>query len=160
MKILIVYDSYFGNTQKIAETLADELMRTDEVKLVKAGTGIHIDTEGLDVIVVGTPTRAFSATPPIKEFLKQLSRKELKQVKLALFDTRVNAQKIDSKMLKFLMKGFGYGIDTMLKLVRSKEGVMACEPECFYVEDKEGPLASGEIKKAVAWAQAIKQGRV
>lgn len=159
MRILVVYDSYYGNTRKIAEAVAAELSRTDEAVLVKAETGQYIDTSNADLLVVGSPTRAFSATPPVKEFLKQMGKKDFQRLKLAFFDTRIDPEETGSRFLKWMMRGFGYANDTMLKLVRSKGGRLACDPAGFFVEDKEGPLAPGELKRASAWAGEIRKAR-
>lgn len=71
---LIVYDTKFGNTQKIAEALQVGLRKRGiETTCVDVG---HVALESLkifDLMVVGAPTQTFSASKSMKEFLGQLS---------------------------------------------------------------------------------------
>lgn len=149
MSKLVVYDSVFGNTKKIAQTIADAL--GDGVTLT------HVEEAALDetydLIVVGSPTRAFQPTKPIKDFVKRLKKDQVAQ--LAFFDTRIDIETVDSKMLKRMVKWFGYSNDTLEKIA-AKKGI-ACHPDsgAFYVLDSEGPLADDAIQDATTWAQSI-----
>ncbi len=62
MKILVIYDSVFGNTEKIAQSVAGGLAERGEVKLmsIKDATPQKLADAGL--VVVGSPTRGFRPT--------------------------------------------------------------------------------------------------
>jgi flavodoxin len=153
MKSLVVYDSQFGNTQIIAEAIADQLstlgtayaIHVDEVQLG--------DLPGINLLVVGSPTQQFSATPPIKRWLKILPEGSIKGVRAAAFDTRFTQEKIDEvKILSFFVNLFGYGAEPIANRLVKQGANLITDPEGFYVSDTEGPLLPGELERAVAWA--------
>ena len=58
MRTLIVYESYFGCTQEIAEALADEFRRVGATTLTPVETARHHPVGAYDLVVVGGPTQA------------------------------------------------------------------------------------------------------
>ena len=55
MKTLVVYDSVFGNTEKIAKAMAEAIGgEAKQVASVQAS-----DLDGVDVLLAGSPTRGF-----------------------------------------------------------------------------------------------------
>lgn len=145
MKVLIVFDSYFGNTQKIAEAIFDVVQNNGELSSVNE---LQIN-EYYDLIVIGSPTRAFRPTKKIVSFAKNLRKEQLKYV--AFFDTRMDIQKVDSKILTFMARCFGYSNDTLSKIFMKKRIPVLIEPGEFFVKDSEGPLFENEIDKAKRW---------
>lgn len=149
MKIAVIYDSYFGNTQKIAETIATALQGGHEVVLTKAAKVDLRQIQGFDLAVFGSPTRAFRATKPVKDVMVPLI-KENPGLQVAIFDTRVDVAKINNKFLKVMVKIFGYAIDDLKKAATKAGGTLA-----VYVLDSEGPLAEDATNQAVAWAKSL-----
>lgn len=70
MKSLVVYESFFGNTQKIAEQVSKVL----GAKLVEAKKFTMDDLEGVELLIVGSPTRAFRPSPDTTKFLSELKK--------------------------------------------------------------------------------------
>ena len=62
MKSLIVYDSYFGNTEQVAEAIGQGFGEQAEVRVLRASEVTAAHLEGLDCLIVGSPTRGFRAT--------------------------------------------------------------------------------------------------
>ncbi len=151
MKTLIVYDSFYGNTQKIAETLAGALA----CETVKVQNMAAEQLHEVELLVLGSPTRAFSASPDIKAWLKTLSADSLKDVKAAVFDTRLSMADVNSRFLTFMVKIFGYAAEKMGKGLQSKGARLLVPPEWFLVKDSEGPLKDGEIERVIEWAKHI-----
>jgi flavodoxin len=58
MKTLVVYDSVFGNTEKVALKIGEEL----GAETIKVSEVSYAQLIGLDCLVVGSPTRAFNPT--------------------------------------------------------------------------------------------------
>jgi flavodoxin len=147
MKALVVYDSVFGNTGQIAQSigaaLGTEALKVDEVQAE------HL--AGVALLAVGSPTRAFRPTPATVKFLKGLPAGSLKGVKVAAFDTRASLEDVNSVILNFFVKIFGYAAEPMLKLLQRKGGEAALPPEGFFVLESEGPLKEGELERAAAW---------
>lgn len=155
MNVMILYDSVFGNTEKIAEAIAAEINKDYHVKLVKAddATAEHFTDIGL--VIVGSPTRGFRATPAINKLLEKLPKNTFQGVKVAAFDTRISGQDIDSTILRRLVKFFGYAADPILKRLKKKGGEPVASPEGFFVGGTEGPLKENEIERAKEWAREI-----
>lgn len=149
---LVLYDSVFGNTAKIAEAIGEALGDAPVVKVTDV-TDEHM--EGLKFLFVGSPTRAFRPTPATMTFLKGLSQNALSGVKGAAFDTRIPIDQTDSGFLKFMIKLFGYA-DTRIAKAMVKAGAeLALESDGFGVSGTEGPLVDGELERAQAWARGI-----
>lgn len=151
MKTLIVYDSVFGNTEKVAQAmgvaLGCEARRVTEVTPEQVA--------GLDVLIVGSPTRAFSPTPATKKWLQSLPSQSLDGVKVAAFDTRMDVEAVNSRVLTTFVKVFGYAAEPMASRLVKKGGRQAITPEGFIVTGEQGPLKDGELERAAAWARQI-----
>jgi len=155
MNALVIYDSFFGNTEKIAQAIGEALGEQMEVEVQKVGDVQPEQLDGLDLLVVGAPTRAFRPSPDVSRFLKSLPADSLKGVKAAAFDTRILEEDVNSRVFRFLVKYFGYAAKPIAQMLRKKGADVAVDPEGFCVEDTEGPLKEGELERAAAWAKQI-----
>lgn len=63
MKALVVYESIFGNTKAIAEAIAEGLAVRFDTGTVETGSAAA-SVAGLDLIVIGGPTHAWSMSRP------------------------------------------------------------------------------------------------
>lgn len=153
MKALIVYDSYFGNTEDVAIAIGNALKETMSVEVKKVSKLDPKRVAGIDVMVVGSPTRAFQATRKVKEFLKGISKEEYGHMKVIAFDTRIATEDVDSRMLNRMTKAFGYAAKPMGEIMKKRGAKLLMEPVGFYVKDTEGPLKEGEKERAAAWAK-------
>ena len=72
-KLIIVYDSNTGNTQKMAESIADGARSISgvNVTLKKVGESFSMSNliVGADAIILGSPAHYSSATPAMRDFL-------------------------------------------------------------------------------------------
>lgn len=138
MKSLIVYDSLFGNTQKVAEEIA---------KIIK-GKAVNVKDfkkdmlKDFSLLIVGTPIQAWNPSKPTSEFLSLLPNLK-KGIKVAAFETRINI---------FFS---GSAADKVNKQLVKLGGKSVSEPGKFVVKGKEGPLKEGELEKAKDWAKQI-----
>ncbi len=62
MKALLIYDSVFGNTEKIARAIADGLAAQASVETLRPEQVDPEQLTGWDLLVVGSPTRGFRPT--------------------------------------------------------------------------------------------------
>jgi flavodoxin len=155
MKVLIVYDSYFGNTEKVAQAIGDAFRPQAEVEVLRVAVVKPEQLAGLDVLIVGSPTRAFSATPPVKQFLGSIPRDSLDGVKVAAFDTRIAVEETGPRFLALLVLVFGYAAEPIANRLQRKGGELGAAPAGFIVEGSEGPLREGELQRAADWAKQI-----
>jgi flavodoxin len=153
MKMLVIYDSVFGNTQEIALTIAAEL----ETTAVPLGDVTPEILSSLDGCVFGSPTRGFRPTEGITKLLKGLPNNHLANIKAAAFDTRILLDTINSKVMRFLINKGGYAAKKISKTLQKKRAILVTEPEGFLVTGEQGPLKAGELERAAAWAKDIAQ---
>jgi len=155
LKVLIIYDSKFGNTEKIARAIGEAITPLGKVKVVKVGDANPSELSSIDFLIVGSPTHAGRATRATKEFLKKIPANALENVGVAAFDTRFSAE--DKGIgVRILLRVLGYAAGRMANRLEHKGGHLAAEPEGFIVEDSEGPLKKGELEQAAIWAKKIK----
>jgi flavodoxin len=146
MKKVVVYDSQFGNTKTVALAIANSLS-------IKAVSVTDINVSGikdLDLLVIGSPTNGGRATEAIQKFISNLPDNEMKNIKVAVFDTRFLESDLKFA-LKLLIKTIGYAAPKMADMLRKKGATLIRPPEGFIVKGKEGPLADGEIERAKKW---------
>ena len=124
MKAMVIYDSGFGNTVKKAQAIRDGLSNgADNIELRHVGEVKPEQLQGLDVLIVGSPTQRCRPTPATNEFLDSILNNALQGIRVAGFDTRFTEEEIDamgfivSKMLNFCTSqqhvAEGNGLDIM-----------------------------------------------
>ena len=159
MKALILYDSVYGNTEKIALAIGHALGIQEEVSVVKAGEARPDQLAGSDLLIVGAPTQRFRTTPVLSDLLKSIPKNSLRGVKVVAFDTRLSMEEINKiPVLAFFVKLFGknaYAAWTIANQLKKKGGQLTGSPQGFLVAGMEGPLVEGELERAVDWARQI-----
>ena len=142
MKVLVVYDSKYGNTKKIAEAIGD----------ISGGKVLHVDVvdsselENLDLIIVGSPTHGGRPTPAIQDFLKKIPNSNINGINVAAFDTRFS---------RIWVKIFGFAAKKIGSTLKKKGGNLVLPPEGFIVKATKGPLKEGELERAANWSKLV-----
>jgi hypothetical protein len=158
MNAAVVYESSFGNTRVVAETIAAELGAT-----LYSVDDPPPDLRGLDLLVVGAPTHVHGLSGArsrqaareqgapgepgagAREWLERMP--ETPGLAAAAFDTRADKP-------VFLTGSAARGIGKRLE----RHGcTLATEPESFLVEGTPGPLAAGEAERAAAWGRSLRR---
>jgi flavodoxin len=146
MNKLVIYDSQFGNTEKIAQAIG----RSISAKVIQVASLNASDLKNIDQLVIGSPTQGGRATPAVQKFINDISPKTLVNTKVAVFDTRFREKDLNFA-LRLLVKTIGYAASKMANILKSKGAKLFVPPEGFIVKNKEGPLASGELERAGKW---------
>jgi flavodoxin I len=137
MKALVVYDSTYGNTEKIAQAIGEaiggQVLQVDDVN--------PADLKAFDVLIVGSPTHGGLPTKGINNLLKASRR--LDGINGAAFDTRT------SKTI------FGCAAPRIARSLERNGGQLLAPPESFLVRGVQGPLLEGELERAASWAKVI-----
>ena len=161
MRAMVVFESMFGNTHRIADAIADGMGDGAEVvvtNVVDAPAEIPADIE---LLVVGGPTHAFSMSRHrtredavrqggdptdvprgIREWLHALPAQPSHR-EFAAFDTRVDMPLLPgaaSRSATRAARGLGFRV---------------LEPSSFLVEGYEGPLVDGELARARDWGHSL-----
>jgi flavodoxin I len=148
MKTLVIYDSFYGNTEKIARAIGGAI--TGEVKVLRPGEVNPSELQSLDLLIVGSPTQGGRPTKAIQDFLNKLSEPAVKGISVAAFDTRFSTK---------LVGIFGYAAGKIADSLRRKGGTLLLPPEPFFVKGKEGPLKEGELERAAGWVKRVLESK-
>lgn len=146
MNALVVYFSKYGNTQKVAEAIAETLEAAGSSRALSLEQLTASDMSDIDLIVMGSPTHRMNLPEAVRPMLEALPKRVLRGTPVAAFDTSY-------KMSAFLAR-FTASKKLASKL-RRLGGRRIVPPETFHVVEREGPLYDGEIERARAWAKMI-----
>ena len=69
MNVLVIYDSVFGNTEQIAQAIGKAFGSQEDVDVIRVSDAKLEQLAGLELLLVGSPTRAFRPTKAITDFL-------------------------------------------------------------------------------------------
>ncbi len=132
MKALVIYDSLYGNTEKVARALASGMREGGiEVDCVRANT---VDTATLgayDMLVIGGPTHKLGLSDPMKAFMKQLEGADIKNKQAFAFDTKFKSRLAGSAGKKIEQQMRQNGMEVIMPHVSA------------IVTGSEGPLKEG-----------------
>ena len=146
MKVLIIYDSVFGNTEQIAQAIGNALGSHEHVEVLRVGNVKPEQLTGLKLLIVGSPTQGGRPTPAIQDFLNKVSEAAIRGINVAAFDTRLSTR---------LVGIFGYAAGRIADSLKRKGGTLIAPPEGFFVKGKGGPLKEGELERAADWAKQL-----
>jgi hypothetical protein len=161
MRVLLVYESLWGNTEKLAQAIGERLRAGATVDVLDSDAAPG-SVEGYDLVVVGGPTHAFSMTRPatreeavtghaaphrpdrgIREWLAALEKPSA-GTSAAAFDTRVDQPRLPGSAAKAARHELrSLGFETAVKA------------QTFRVHGYEGPLLEGELERAENWANDV-----
>lgn len=167
MRVLVVYESMFGNTHVVADHISEGLRTDHDVVTMPVGEAFDIVLDAFDLIVLGGPTHAHGVStatsrnsareaadkddeldfeaevggPGLREWIKGIAgHRHLS----AAFDTRIDGPAA-------LTGRASKGIDRRLRRYGFRQLV---EPESFLV-DKQSHLLAGEADRATEWGEAL-----
>jgi hypothetical protein len=161
MRSLVVYESWFGNTRRIAEEIAASLAHEGQVDLVSVDEPLP-SLEEVDLLVVGAPTHihGLSSKRSREGALTQGAHGEpgigvrgwidglpdgAWGPRAAVFDTRANKPVL---LVGSAARGMAHRL-------RRRGYTLATEPESFFVQGTPGPLEEGELDRAAEWGRGL-----
>ncbi len=152
MNSIVIYASRYGNTQKIAEAIADGLQSHGPAQLFSVDEAPATLPQGIELVVIGGPTEVHRMTQPVAQFFDRMAPGALRGVAAVAFDTRLRSP-------RWLSGSAAMGITHKLR----QAGARVIAPaESFFVNGtastsgKEGPeLEPGELERAAAWAMSL-----
>jgi menaquinone-dependent protoporphyrinogen IX oxidase len=148
MKVLIVYETKYGNTQKCAEAIGEVLKDTGkEVSVVKVDAVEADNIKDYGAIVVGSPTYASSPAKSIKKFISSLTVEP--GTKIVVFDTHSGDGVTTGGPLRKSMEKMEKQIKKNPNLTKIMTGLKVA------VNGIKGPLIEGELEKCKAFAGEI-----
>ncbi|KQY25672.1 hypothetical protein ASD16_07195 [Cellulomonas sp. Root485] len=164
MRALLVYESSFGNTARVAGAVWEGMFsEVQDVSLLEVGAAPTRLPDEVELLVVGAPTQAFGMSRPVtradaqvqagtadrgptigvREWLATLERPG-RPVRAATFDTRVRTPHLPGSAAagaSRVLRRTGFDIPT--------------DPETFWVLGVKGPLRDGELERARSWGVSL-----
>jgi hypothetical protein len=180
VKIIIVYESMFGNTHEVAQAIGDgvDVAAEDaDVECVPVGDATAQKVDSADLLVVGGPThirgmtssfsrkmgitgeeKAEAKGEPAHELEPDAEGPGLREWFDSLPKDKDSglAAAFDTRLAGAMAGGAAHGIARRLR----KHGYhLVNDPQGFVVDDAHGPLRAGEIERAKQWgAQLVQAG--
>lgn len=171
MSALIVYESMYGNTRRIAEAIARGLATAGPVTVTRIAELDSSATQGVDLLVIGAPTHGWSLSRPstrkaaveaaakpasgltveenatapgVREWLQSLDTQALRgRVAVAALDTRMRAP----------LGLSGAASRTIAKRIRRRG--MSCAARRGFRVTKQNQLIEGEQARAESWGREL-----
>ncbi len=89
-KAIVIFDSRYGNTQRIATSLEAGLKETNLQTVCLNAKDVDMNSlKQYDLICIGAPTEMFTASKSIKNFLNELNKVDLSGKFGFAFDTKL-----------------------------------------------------------------------
>jgi len=150
--ILIIYDSVFGNTEKVATLLAAEIELLGKPSLARTVANVtDEEIKTAEVIVLGSPTRGFVPTDAMKLFLTEKALL-LTNKKVSAFDTRLDPKAVQAKIMGWFVKKPSYANDYFEKEFEHAHAQLVVVPNAFYVRKGKGPLSKETPAQVTSFA--------
>ena len=168
MRALVVYESMFGNTHEVAESIGVGLREYGEVTVVPVAEATAAHLAAADLVVVGGPTHAHTMSsvrsraeagaqaakdpelaldlaadgPGIREWLVEIG--QVDGINAAAFDTRVDGPAVLT----------GRASKTIARHLEKHGFAIVADPISFLV-DRHNHLLPGEPERAAGWGSLL-----
>ena len=143
MKGIVVYDTSYGNTKKIAETIAETLEVSGlDVDLFDVKAVKKLSAKDYDFLAVGSPTRFGTMSFAIRGFLGKVKSEEWMSKPFMAFDTE-NPENIEKARIE--NKEWSAAEKIAAKLRDKKMNQLLPVLKAAVLGQK-GPLVEGEIE--------------
>ena len=162
---VVVYESLFGDAERIARAIANGLSGHLDVEVVAAQDAPQQLGPDVRLLVVGGPNHAMGMPRPstregaVKQYGAEIADTSTGLhewleaasvpggISAAAFDTRMDHPKLITKL--------DHAARTEEKLLHRLGATLAAPAEHFHVVDAKGPLAHGEEDRARLWGAAL-----
>jgi hypothetical protein len=139
MRSLVVYESWFDNTRRIAEKVAAALAADSDAPTHVHGLSSARSRKGAIDQHGGVGDPAVGA----REWIDRMPVRGVARV--AVFDTRADKPELL----------VGSAAHSMARRLTRRGYRLAAKPESFFVEGTEGPLEEGELGRAWEWGRML-----
>jgi len=149
MLTVIVYDTKFGNTAKIAQAIGRGAGTAGSVRVFDTAEASLPLAERPDLLLVGGPTQKRTMSPGLRGFVDSLAGHGISGFATVSFDTRYRGS-------TWLM---GSAAAAAAKQLGKAGGRPVAPPESFFIArggqlERQG-LEPGELERAEAWGRSV-----
>jgi len=147
MKGIVVFDTSYGNTKTIAETISETLKESGiEVDAFYVKNVKKLSAKDYDFLVLGSPTRFGTMSFAVKGFIGKVKSEEWMNKPFAAFDTE-NPENMEKKEWSAAEK--------IAEGLRDKKMNQLLPVLKAAVLGQKGPLQEGEIERAKEYARKL-----
>jgi len=145
-KVIVVYESKYGNTKLVAETIIEGMRQVKGIEAVLSEVK-EVDLSQIpsyDAILIGSPNHIGGPTRGVKKFIDKLGKLNLSEKRFAVFDT-------------YLGKDFEKAVKKMEKRINEKvPGLkMIASGLSIRVQGMKGPIAEAELPKCEEFGKKL-----
>ena len=145
-KVIVVYESKYGNTKLVAETIIEGMSEVEGIEAVLSELK-EVDLNKVpdyDAILIGSPNHFGGPTRGPKKFIDKLGKLPLKGKMFAVFDTYIRGD-------------FEKAVKKMEKRIKEKVPVLKqiAPGLSIKVQGVKGPLVEGELPKCKDFGNKI-----
>ncbi len=152
IKGIVIYDTSYGNTKKIAETITETLKESGmEADLFHIKEVKKLSAKNYDFLVIGSPTKFGTMSFAIKFFLGKVKSEEWMSKPFTAFDTE-NPENIERARIENKEWSAAEKIAERLKEKKMKQLLPVLKAA---VLGQKGPLQEGEIDRTKDYAKEL-----
>jgi flavodoxin len=148
VRTVVIYDTKFGNTAKVAEAIAHGAGTRGSVSVLDTAEAVRPLADRPDLLIVGGPTQKRGTSPALRAFVDALPS-SLRGIPASTFDTRYRGA-------TWLM---GSAASEAARRLGKAGARLATPPESFFIArggalESQG-LEAGELERAEAWGRQV-----
>ncbi len=146
VKVIVVYDTKYGNTKRVAEKIMEGLGEVQGIETIISDVKETDPKKAVDydAILIGSPTHFGGPVRGINKFIDKLGKLDLKAKWVAVFDTYLGED--FEKSVKKMEKRIS---EKVPKLKRITSGLS------IRVDGMKGPVTEGEFPKCKDFGKRI-----
>lgn len=145
MNTLIIYDSFFGNTEQLAVAMARGLAVHGPSRSAHVNETPFTQLRDVDLLILGCPTQQWNLTPDMKVWLARAPVDALRNPRVACFDTRI-------RMPLWVGR---HAAPLLARYLRRRGVTVIAPPVGFFVREQDRRLEAGEVARGVSWAMGV-----
>ena len=146
-KVIVVYESKYGNTKLVAETIAEGTTKVEGIETsIKELKEVDLnEIADYDAILIGSPNHYGGPTKGVKEFIANLGKLNLEGKLVAVFDTYLGKGFFE-KASKKMEKRIGEKVPGLRQIAPGLS---------IKVGGNKGPIVEGELPRCKEFGKKI-----
>lgn len=155
MKGIVVYDTYYGNTKKVAEAIAEEIRAAGHEAELRSVRERHPSPPHGDFLFVGSPIRFAKVSRRTKRYVKKLDLESWRNRPMAVFVTVAPSVKEPvTEKEKASMQKWVYTGGPKLRDLAKDRGLNVVDKVLHVpVKDMKGPLAENALEQTTEYVR-------
>jgi flavodoxin len=148
MKVFVIYDSKYGNTKIVAESILEGLKQVEGIEAT-IGYAKEVDSQRLasyDALILGAPNHMASPSRTMKKFVDRLVELDLQAKNVVVFGTYSGRVRTTDRAVKKLEKI----VEKLLPNLKLLSPSLSVK-----VKGVTGPVVEGELSKCIDFGRGI-----